>query len=150
MINDKSLRKLAIPFKGQVMGYNRGETSDQDVSVAVSLGDLFGLVTSPAKDNMIRILRPRYGIMVSAYLTIVIQTSSLETSPQFKITVGTGFTDSGINPSTPTDDQISDIHKRITGSESYFSNTAGLPIAVEKVNIRGFIPEDGYRDWETS
>lgn len=151
--SNNALRDTAIPYLGQIMGYNRNEQSDQDITKADRLGDLNNIANSfilgtggssniPGVNNMIRILRPRYGKIVEAYLTLVIITANAETAPSFQISAGTGFS-SGVIPVIPPPDQVLAIHKALTGSATPFQNTAGLPIVVEKLSLSKLIPQVG-------
>jgi hypothetical protein len=113
-MRDFALRSEAIPFLGQIAGYNRNDQSDFDVTQANALGDLYGLANGdpsvpggdgvPKKNNLIRILQPQFAALTAAYLTLGINTANNETSRKFYITVGTGYTDaSGVTPATPSD-----------------------------------------------
>jgi len=130
------------------MNFNRNENSDYDISETIELGDLKHLANghsvAPEKDNMIRILRPRYGTIIAAYVSIVLKTAYNETSPRFRITAGTGFTASNsINPIIPTESEIAIIHRNLKGDDSYFENISGYPIVVEKLSILPTIPQFG-------
>jgi hypothetical protein len=155
--SNNTLRDTAIPYSGQIMGYNRNDQSDQDIMQADRLGDIRelgngfvvasgGVTDIPKKDNFIRILRPRYGKIVEAYLTIVLITADLETSPSFYVTAGTPFS-SGITPAALTLTEIQRLHTILVGNSSPFTNSAGLPISVEKLNITKLIPQVGQANY---
>lgn len=165
---DNALRNQAIPFLGQIAGYNRSDQSDLDinsVSAVVSgasptgglggLGDIFYLTNiggAPVQNNLIRILRPQFIQAVAAYLTLSINTANAETDPAFYVTVGTGYSGAGsLVPSVPTTQQIIDNHTLLKGNSSPWTTPNGLAgaVTINKLNILKALPAYGtanYRD----
>lgn len=156
---DNALRGQAIPFLGQIAGYNRSDQSDLDITVADALGDLFNMSNTnapynvPAQNNLIRILRPQFMQVVAAYLTISLNTANAETSPKFYLTVGTGYTSNpkGLIPAIPTTAQIIANHTLIKGDANPWTTANGLAgtITVNKANILAALPkitDTNYRD----
>lgn len=165
---ENALRDQAIPFFGQIAGYNRSDLSDIDVTQTSpivagasptgglgGLGDLFYLSNvggAPVQNNLIRILRPQFVQVIAAYLTLSLTTANAETIPKFYVTVGTGFTTStGLVPSTPTLADIIANHTLLKGDSNPWTTPNGLAgtITINKLNILGKIPARGdtnYRD----
>lgn len=143
---DKHLRKVAIPYYGQVMSYNRSEVSDQDVSVANNQGDLWPIVDgayNSATDYMVRILRPQFAQILQAYLNISLTFDSTEPSPKFYVSAGSGYGTDGVTAVVPSNSYIKEAHFKITGQTPPFTATAGQPITAYKLNILPLIPQDG-------
>ena len=159
--HDNNLRQQAVPYQGQIFGYNRSENSEQDISqtlmnpptqhVVASLvnpsmsgkGDLAPLIFNNTGNYFpIRILRPKFGQIVQAYLTIGLTFSASETSPLFSVYVGSGFQTDGLTPSTPTLSFINQCMNVINPSSNYFTGVAGQ-MYYKLVNILPLIPQVG-------
>lgn len=134
------------------MGYNRNEGSDANVSRANTLGDLYYLAGptyggSPATDNMIRILKPSYATLVACYLDMTLTTSASETAPNFRISVGKTTSNTDFTPVTPTSAEIDACMLKLTGAVTPFSNTAGQPIRVAKLDLMRVMPSPSSADY---
>ncbi len=151
---DNALRKSAIPFLGQIAGYNRNQLSDQDITQANGLGDLYNLanyndgytITPPLKNNLIRILRPQFLLVTGAYITLALTTANAEPNPKFYVTVGTGYVDSNsLIPTVPTDAQIIANHTLLKGdSNPYQTPSGGVgSIIIPNLNIFAALPQEG-------
>lgn len=151
---DNALRQQSIPFLGQVVGYNRNQLSDQDITQASGLGDLYNLsnyndgytITPPLKNNLVRILRPQFLAITGAYFTFGLTTANTEPSPKFYITVGTGYVDStSMVAATPTDAQIIANHTKLKGDSNPYQTPSGGAgsIIVPNLNILALLPQDG-------
>lgn len=146
---DKSLRQVAIPYYGQIMGYNRAEQSDQDISLAqivlgagVALaGDLYPFTySSGQKDFMVRILRPQFGQLIEAYLNLSLTFDTMEISPKFYVSAGSGYGADGVTPVVPSQSYIQQVHQVITGQTSPLTGIAGQPMTQYKLNILPLLP----------
>jgi|GEM_PF-6319765 len=146
---DKNLRQVAIPYYGQIMGYNRAEQSDQDVSIAqlvygsgvAQAGDLYPFTYSSAqKDFMVRILRPQFGQLIEAYLNLSLTFDTAETSPKFYVSAGSGYAADGTTPIVPSQSYIQQAHQTITGQTSPLTGVAGQPMTQYKLNILSLLP----------
>ena len=146
---DKNLRQIAIPYYGQIMGYNRAEQSDQDVSVASTVlgsnvpaqGDLYPFTyNSGQKDFMVRVLRPQFGQLIEAYLNLSLTFDTTETSPKFYVSAGSGYGTDGVTPVVPSSNYITYAHQAISGQSSPFTGIAGQPITQYKLNILPLLP----------
>jgi hypothetical protein len=141
----------AIPYIGQIMGYNRSEGSDQDVMVAKRTGDVspFYYIIGGQKDFMVRILRPRYGQIIQAYLNISLTFDSTETSPQFYVSAGSGYDSTGYIATVPTAAYIQQAHLLITGQATPLTGQAGQPLTAYKLNILQLIPQPGSPNYSS-
>lgn len=146
---DKNLRQVAIPYYGQIMGYNRAEQSDQDVSASQLIlgsgqnpaGDLYPFTyNSGQKDFMVRVLRPQFGQLIEAYLNLSLTFDTSETSPKFYVSAGSGYNSDGVSAATPTSAYIQSAHYQISGQTTPFTGTAGQALTQYKLNILPLIP----------
>lgn len=159
-IQDKSLRSQAVPYSGQIFGYNHSENSDTDISMTLinpgtavpgadpsltGAGDLYPFVTNVSQtDYMIRILRPKYGQIIQAYLNLSLTFAAAEASPKINISVGNGFNTDNITPLVPTSTYIATCMKRLNPPNGTpFVGTAGKPLVVYNLNIQPLIPQVG-------
>jgi hypothetical protein len=136
----------AIPYYGQIATYNRNEQSDQDVSQAFQIGDLESLTEagspgSGVTNYMIRILRPSYGQIISAYLNVALTFDSTETSPKFYVSAGSGYAADGVTAIVPSSTYIQQAHSQITGQASPLSGQAGQPLTFYRMNLMELIPQ---------
>lgn len=147
---DKSLRQVAIPYNGQVMTYNRSESSDQDISQGTNTGDLTPFTyNSGQKDFMVRILRPHFGQIVQAYLNISLTFDSTEPSPKFYVSAGSGYAADGVTAVVPSSTYILSAHQQITGQAAPLSGAAGQPLTFYKLNILPLIPQYGATNYSS-
>lgn len=156
-MSDLTFRKRSIPFLGQIYGYNRNERSDEDISQALTYGDLTYLANPtylnpgysgipgfvPAKDNYIRILRPMRSELVGVYLNLALRTDPGETAPEVRISVTKTTSETDLSITALTADEILAKHKTLRGSDATFSNTAGQMIAINKLDLTPLIPTYG-------
>lgn len=146
---DRTLRNVAQPFAGQVMGYNRNEQSDQTVDIATKLGDLGNLANDtatpllPLSDNLIRVLRPAKGHIVEAYFTLSLSTANAETNPYLKISIWRVTSDTDMTALQPSEALINAHMTQLFGSSTPLTNTAGQPITIDTLNILPLIPQVG-------
>lgn len=155
---DLATRKDAIPFLGQIAGYNRSDVSDADVTQATALGDLFNLAAgtaggTPAKDNLIRIMKPQFATITSAYWLFSLTFANAETSKKVYLTAGSGYSaNPGVTAATPTLAEIIDRHTRLTGSAApltALASSAGASTVSANLNLMDLIPKPtdaNYRD----
>lgn len=162
MISDKALRQQAVPYYGQIFGYNRSENSDQDVSKTIlnpgtggpsndpsmsGAGDLYPLINNTAQnDYMIRILRPKFGHIIQAYLTISLTFAAAEANPNFNISVGNGFNADNVTPIVPNSAFIAGCMNVLKPSGNTFSGVAGQPYNLT-LNIQSLIPQVGSANY---
>lgn len=155
-MRDFALREQAIPFLGQIAGYNRNDQSDFDVSQANALGDLYTLVApatdgfdpnaQPRKNNLVRILQPQFVATTAAYFTFSLTTANNETSRKFYVTAGTGYTTAnGVIPAIPSDEEIRRIHTLLKGDSQPYDTPNGQPgtVTIDKLNILNLLPKRG-------
>lgn len=169
--NDKDMRKTAVPYYGQILGYNHSEVSDQDVSQSSTneqaggggflpgdttakpmesgLGDLYNLVgNSSQTDYMIRVLRPKFGQIVQSYLNISLTFATTEPNPKFKISVGGPFATDNITAQVPSLSFISNCMTLLNPpSGNYFTGSAGQAIVMYGINIQPLIPQVGQTNY---
>jgi len=138
---DLALRKTSIPYYANVWGYNRGQFSDYDISIADSYGDLVNLVPSSyfgsgtiAAVNPIRILQPQYGDIIEANLNIKFTMASSEGARQFRIAIGK-FSDLYTAQTSYTDSEIIASHRQITGRDDAFSIAPAGSFTLQRTNL---------------
>lgn len=162
-VQDKNQRTKAIPYFGQVCGYNRSAISDNDVSVTFvnqnattdnsdtlkGYGDLGPIIRNVSQnDYMIRILRPKFGHIIQAYLNIGITFAAAETSPKFNISVGNSFQADGLTANTSSSTYISSCMNQLSPPNGTpFTGTAGQPLTFYKINIQPLIPQVGATNY---
>lgn len=163
---DKTLRGEAIPYYGQIFGYNRSENSDQDISKTYTspgivglpgvstdpslsgTGDLYPIINNISQNNyMIRILRPKFGHIIQAYLTLNLTFSASETHPNFNVSVGSGFNLDNLTPVTPTTGFIANCMNVLNSpTGGTFNGTAGAATNLV-LNIQSLVPQVGNANY---
>lgn len=160
---DKNLRQQAIPYLGQVCGYNRSDNSDQDISnTSVTVvagtnpsllgeGDLYDLIQGNSKtDYMIRILRPKHGQIIQAYLNLSLTFDAIETFPEFSVSVGGSFASDNLTANVPSTAFIQSCMNQINPpSGNPYQGAAGQALYVYGVNIQPLIPQVGSANYVT-
>lgn len=166
--SDRVLRATAIPYYGQVLGYNHSENSDQDISSTYSsptglapgtngallgIGDLQNLAAAPGGTNstdfMVRILRPAYGQIIQAFLNISLTFDSTEPSPLMNISAGSGFLTDGITPVVPSAAYILACTSALNGTIYPFFGTGGQALTLYKLDVTPFLPQVGDPDFSS-
>lgn len=161
--NDNNQRNKAIPYYGQIVGYNRAANSDQDISITsinpgtgvaggnaalLGNGDLFPIITAVSQtDYMIRILRPKFGHIIQAYLNIGLTFAASEPNPKFRISVGSDFQADQFTANTPNNTFITSCMNILSPNVAYFTGTAGKPITIYKLNIQPLLPQVGSANY---
>lgn len=164
-VYDMNLRQQAVPYQGQIFGYNRSENSEQDISqtlmnlptqhVVSSLvnpsmsgrGDLSPLILNTSQNFYpVRIIRPKFGQIVQAYLSIGLTFSASETSPNFSVYVGSGFNTDGLTPLTPTVSFVNSCMNVLNPTGGYFTGSAGQ-MYYKVLNILPLIPQVGATNY---
>lgn len=138
---DLALRKTAIPYYANVWGYNRGQQSDQDISLADTYGDLVNLVPSSyfgsgtiAAVNPIRVLQPQYGDIIEANLNLNIKMATAEGARQLRIGIGY-FSDRYTAQTSYTEDEINASHRAITGQDDPFDIAPAATFRIQRLNL---------------
>lgn len=148
MGGDLRYRNGAIPTLLQVLGYNRSEQSDNDISLATNLGDLTALVTPTGTDYYIRVLRPLRAQLVAAYLSLTIQTGATEPNPSITVSVSKTTSDTDLTVITQTAAQILQNHQVLKGSSTPFAAlSAGQAINIDRLDITALLPKYGSADY---
>lgn len=159
--SDKASRRAAVPMLLPVWGYNSNENSDTDTSQNSSPGDLINLIgqlASPQKQNPVRILRPKYGVIDNAYLSLQLQVNSSPGDDGTAIWIGRGKFDSTAPGTermvTVTEADIKADHARAFGRSTpfypYYSNDVYF---LDRLEITDLIPKsaadgaDYYREY---
>lgn len=162
-IQDNSLRPQAIPYQGQICGYNRSVNSANDISKTsqnpgspftggnsnlIGNGDLYPLIQGVSQqDYMIRILRPKHGQIVQAYLNMALTFSGAELNPNFRISVGYGFAADKLTALVPPVDYIKSCMNFYSPTSSWFFGGPGGPVSIYKLNILPLIPQYGSANY---
>ena len=140
-LQDRALRSTAIPYYANVWGYNRGEQSDQDISLSNSIGDLVNLIPSSyfgagtiQKVNPIRVLQPQYGDMIEANLNLRFRTANAEGARQFRIAIGK-FASRYTAETSYSEAYINASHSKITGRDSPYTIPPASTFSVPRVSL---------------
>lgn len=141
---DLALRKSAIPYYANVWGYNRGQQSDQDISLPYSasyVGDLSSMIptsyngdTSISTINAIRVLQPQYGDIIEANLNLNFTMASAEGARQFRIAIGK-FSSAYTAETSYTEAYITESHRKITGRDSPYAIAPAGTMRVQRLNL---------------
>lgn len=155
---DLALRKTAIPYYANVWGYNRGQQSDEDISLPFSgtyTGDLSPMIpTSYNGDsaisavNAIRVLQPQYGDIIEANLNLKFSLASAESAREFRIAIGY-FSGLYTAQTSYSEDYIDQSHRKITGRDSPYTIAAAGSFNIQRLNLYPAMYHDGdseYRD----
>lgn len=122
---NKASATTALPMLLPVWGFNSNEQTENDISKNDAQGDLTNLIgiNNPVlKYNAIRFLKPKYGVINKAYLTLDIQFPTPSKTDSTGIWLGRGIFAGGGELSDRVTDyildeaRIKDDHRRITGS----------------------------------
>lgn len=149
---DYALRDKAIPFQGQVFGYNSSARSQQQVRLASDIGDLYFLTLQQAGNTLklfnVRLLRPFYGQITQAYFTL-----DLKTSPGQANSLGVYLGAQKWNndymmagefdqSTTELEARIKAQHKAIFGHSNPIMASGGR-LQINAANIISMIPKEG-------
>lgn len=155
---DLALRKTAIPYYANVWGYNRGQQSDEDISLPFSgtyVGDLDKMIptsyngdTAISTVNAIRVLQPQYGDIIEANLNLRFKLATAEGARQFRVAVGY-FSGVYTAETLYTEAYIEESHRKITGRDTPYAIAPASTFSVQRLNLypsmyhRG---DDEFRD----
>lgn len=148
---DLALRQKAIPFQGQVFGYNSSQMSGQTVQSASDIGDLYFLTKQEPGNTLkyfpVRLLKPFYGDISQVYFTLDIKVGSSQAGP-LGVYIGTPkWRNNSIawgefdEPAGVMEARTKAQHKLITGSDSPISANPGSRIRVTGLNLKPIIPQ---------
>lgn len=148
--SDLTLRKKAIPFIGQVHGYNSNGQSNQNVTATAEIGDLYELSWQGAGNSQryfpIRLLRPQASHMLQAYLSIMIQIGSSGTVPgptPIKLFVGAApFQADKFSTASVDIAKIKQQHAYITGSTDPITVPNNSRLDITGLNISSILSND--------
>ena len=127
--SNKKTRDQAIPFEATT--YSNSSSGDVGASDA-------GLIRSATLIVPIRCSVPSNGALTEAHLNMLMNVNS---STTVKIGIGRFDTD-GITPVAYTSDQITAMHKQLTGSTTPIASSAGV-LFLDGINIFPLIPKRG-------
>lgn len=138
---DLALRKTAVPYYANVWGYNRGEQSDQDISLSNNIGDLVNLIPASyfgsgtiQQINPVRVLQPQYGDIIEANLNLKFSMASAEGPRKFRIAIGE-FASRYTAETSYTGAYIDESHRKITGRDSPYEISAAGSFIVPRLNL---------------
>lgn len=151
--SDKALRKTALPYYANVWGYNRGQDSDTDISLATTIGDLqaltpssYGLGGTISTVNAVRVLQPQYGDIIEANLNLRFKMANDEGARKFRVAIGK-FSDL-YTPLTSYDDSyITQSHAKITGRNSPYDIAPGGTFSVQRLNLYPAMYHRGHTEF---
>lgn len=138
--SDNALRRTAIPYSANAFGFNRTNTSDQDIGASASINDDIGYyfapsVGTPSTINPIRFLQPYYGDVIEVNLNLAFQLASADSAKQLRLAIGT-FQSDGLTPTTSyANDFVNASHQLITGLTTPFSISAAGSFSQNKLNL---------------
>lgn len=160
---DKNLRQQAVPYYGQILGYNRSDNSDQDIShttmspgfgshtnpALLGQGDLYPLIQGTSQtDYMIRILRPKHGQIVQSYLNINLTFDPIESFPEISISVGGSFAIDNLTANVPSKSFIAQCMNKLNPPNgSPFQGVAGQALIIYGLNIQPLLPQVGSANY---
>ena len=144
-LSDLRLRESAVPYYANVWGYNRNAQSDVDISQSDGQGDLAPLIGqfgSPIyPQTPVRIMRPYYGSITQAYLTMQLTLGTNQPSA-VNIWIGRGTTRSIGHPTEAAPEVSEDIlkadHAKL-GLTSPYTVSAGQTLLIKRLNLMPII-----------
>lgn len=148
-VQDLRTRNGAIPVLGQVLGYNRNEQSDNDISQATAQGDLAALITPTATDVYLRILRPSQAQLVAAYLSLTIKTAAGEPNPSLTVSISKTTSETDFTMVAQTPAEIAAQHLILKGSTTPFQNTAGQALVIDRLDLTDLLPAYGSANYRS-
>lgn len=137
---DLALRKSAIPYYANPIGYNRSETSDQAIVGTDGTGGGSDLQPfqptygTPSTINAIRVLQPQYGDIIEANLNIRFKLATADTARQLRIAIGY-FSSLYTAQTTYTDAEITASHRAITGRDTAFTIAPASTFNIQRLNL---------------
>lgn len=141
---DLALRNRAIPYYANVWGYNRGQQSDEDISLAYSgtyVGDLSSMIptsyngdTAIGTVNAIRVLQPQYGDIIEANLNLRFKLATAEGARKFRVAVGY-FSGLYTAETSYTEAYIEESHRKITGRDVPYDIAPASTFSVQRLNL---------------
>lgn len=137
---DLALRKTAIPYYANVLGYNRSDTSDQAIVGVDGTGGGSDLSVfqptygTPSTINAIRILQPQYGDIIEANLNLRFKLATADTARQLRIAIGY-FSSLYTAATSYTEAEILASHRAITGRDEPFTIAPASTFNLQRLNL---------------
>lgn len=151
--SDLQLRPKAIPFQGQIFGYNSNQKSSQQVQQANDIGDLYFLTLQEAGNTLklynVRFLRPFYGQITQAYFTLDLKVGTSQAAA-LGVYIGANTWANEYRMKGEFDEaagvmeaRIKAQHKRIFGTDQPISANPGARLQITGANMTDLVPATG-------
>jgi hypothetical protein len=137
---DLALRKTAIPYYANVLGYNRSDTSDQAIVGLDGTGGSSDLRVfqptygTPSTINTVRVLQPQYGDIIEANLNLKFKLATADSARQLRIAIGY-FSSLYTAQTTYTEDEITASHRAITGRDTPYTIAPASLFTLQRLNL---------------